>query len=164
MKSRDLKLFGETFTHVCDKTGRQTTYCVYDMIAHCKATAVPVSSPLESSDELANGSHVEQCNVPVEAYHAKYCMENRGVEEHRLARLYEGGPAVIEAQPIIFIKQEDGSMLLVDGTHRYITAFMLKMANVPAYFVPWLVAVPFIVEDAPDVDPDALMNSFSGLL
>ena len=67
MKMADMDLFDECFTHVDDVTGVQTTYNVkrlFDYVA-------------------AHEDEVEKVSVPVEAYRAKYCMENRGVEKDR---------------------------------------------------------------------------------
>lgn len=161
MKQSEITLFEEAFTHVKDdETGHQTTYAVSSLREYCDAHFVLTKQPISTSDELAL-TVIEKCNVPVEQHHADYCRANRGIEEHRLARLVDGGPAVV-LKPIIFVRQADGSMLLVDGTHRYVLAHMLGVPFVPGYFVPWNIARPFIIEDAPACDPEALMNSWSG--
>ena len=65
-------------------------------------------------------------------------------------------------KPIIFIHLPDDSHLLADGTHRYVVYFMAKATDIPAYLVPWSVAAPFVVEDAPQTPEEDLMT-WSGL-
>lgn len=145
MKVTDLEsLFDECFTHIDDATGVQTTYAVTALYKHVST----------------HEDQVEKWSIPVEEYHAKYCIEKRGVEKDRIQILIDNVDYL--KKPILMIAMPDGSHLLVDGTHRYVCYWMLKVSNIPAYMVPWAVAQPFIIEDAPQMDEDRVME-WSGL-
>lgn len=138
----------ECFTHLDDVTGKQTTYAVARFWAWLKAHEDPDWKFL----------------VPVEEHHARYCVEARGVEQHRLNRLVEteeGRQRLLN--PILFLRLADDKVLLLDGTHRYLAYYFLGMKQIPAYIVPASLADPFIVTDAEQVDGDTLLNSWSGL-
>jgi hypothetical protein len=158
---------GELFTHIDDDTGKQTTFYVTGLARLCEANHI-VRGPWSSSDQLALGDDIERTFCPIETHHAEYCKANRGVEAYRFGRLLEGGKDVI-LKPIIFVRQPKPdapgghSMLLIDGTHRYVLAHMAGARALPAYFVPWHIAAPFIIDDMPDEDPEALLKSWSGL-
>jgi hypothetical protein len=145
MKVTDLEsIFDECFTHIDDTTGVQTTYAVTALYKHVST----------------HEDQVEKWSVPVEEHHAKYCITNRGVERDRLEVLM--GKADYLAKPIMFIHMPDGQHLLVDGTHRYVCYWMLKITNIPAYMIPWDVAKAFVLEDAPSIEEEKLME-WSGL-
>jgi hypothetical protein len=138
MKATELGLTDEVFTHISDEDGRQTTYAVTALIKRCQQGDIP------------------KAKVPVEAAHAQYCVERRGVEKERLQALF-AHPAWL-TQPMLFIEMPDGSHLLVDGTHRYTLAFAVGVPELIAYMIPWSVAKEFIVEDAPQTTEDDLMQ------
>ena len=145
MKVADLEsVWDECFTHVDDTTGVQTTYAVKMLFDHIST----------------HEDQVEKWSIPVEEHHAKYCIKNRGVEQDRLKILM--GNVEYLKKPIVMLAMPDGSHLLVDGTHRYVCYWMLKVPSIPAYMVPFDVAKPFIIEDAPQMEEDALME-WSGL-
>ena len=144
MKLTEMNLFDEVFTHVDDVSGKQTSYNVTALYTHVS----------EHEDQ------VEKWRLPVEEHHAKYCITNRGVERDRIDVLMQK-PEYL-AKPILMVAMSDGSHLLVDGTHRYVTFWMLKVPEIPAYMIPWAVAEPFVIEGVPDCDETKLME-WSGL-
>lgn len=146
MKTAELGLFEECFTHIAED-GKQTTYASARLFKWC------TEHPEQSKPWLQI--------LPVEAHHAHFCFNERGVERHRLMRLLEHPDRL--ATPLLFVEMPDGSMLLLDGTHRYVTLFGLKKTETTAYFVPYAAAQPFIVEDAVETDPDVLRDSWSGM-
>jgi hypothetical protein len=144
MKMAEVDPYEEVFTHVNDVDGTQTTYATSSLFNYIST----------HEDE------VEKCEVPVEEYHAAYCMERRGVEPDRLKVLFDH-PEYLD-KPIIFIHLPEGTHLLVDGTHRYVACWKLKRPYIPAYIVSWAVAQRFVIEDAPTTDEERLMQ-WSGL-
>lgn len=144
MKMAEVHPFDELFTHVDDTSGVQTSYNVTALFKYVEA----------------HESEVEKVTVPVDEEHARYCMENRGVEKDRLDVLIRNPKYMLK--PVLFIAQQDGSFLLADGTHRYVVLFAAKVPLIPAYIVPFVVAAPFIVEDMPQTDEEALMQ-WSGI-
>lgn len=145
MKLHEMGLLDEVFTHIGeDAAGTQTSYNVTALYRHIQAHL----------DE------VQLVSVPVDEEHAKYCLEKRGVEQDRVKVLVEH-PEYLK-KPILFIHFEDDSHLLVDGTHRYVVYWWAKAKNIPAYIVPWAVAAPFVIENAPQTTEDELM-AWSGI-
>lgn len=142
MKLADLSPYDEFFTHISDDgTNTQTTYAVSAITKNLEQLGWPVVL------------------IPVEQHHAMYCLQHRGVEERRLKRLRE----VDLDRPIIFVHQLDGTHLLIDGTHRYVKAFMTGRTEIRAHIVHVSLVAPFIVEDAPKMTEDQLFNTESGL-
>ena len=146
MKVTECAPFDELFTHF-DEQGVQTDW---------NATKL-----YEWITSLGEAADKWKFAVPVEEQHATFCVQERGVEEHRLARLFEHPDRL--KKPIVFVEMEDGTHLLVDGTHRYVAYFALKAPTIPSYIVPFQFAKPFIVDGMPAVDEQRLKNSWSGL-
>jgi hypothetical protein len=146
MKMTEMDLFDEVFTHVSEVDGAQTSYNVTALYAHI------IAHELDPA--------ILKVTVPVDAEHAQYCVEHRGVEQDRLKVLLDH-PEYLK-KPAIFIAMADGSHLLVDGTHRYVMYYYAKLPNIPAYIVPEAMASPFVIEDLPAMPEDILME-WSGL-
>jgi len=145
MKLDDMHLLDECFTHIPDDGGPHVTYNVTKLVTHIEA----------------HRDQVQLVSVPVDEEHARYCLENRGIEQDRI-RILLAHPDYLK-QPVVFLhKAEEDSHLLVDGSHRYVIYWHLKMSIIPAYIVPWEMAQPFIIEDAPQTDEKVIM-SWSGL-
>lgn len=137
MKVSEVGLLDECFTHIAED-GKQTSYAVTKLVEYLAA------------------HNWEKVVVPVEEFHAAYCVNNRGVEPDRIARLLQCVPALV--RPIVFIHMPDNSHLLVDGTHRYVALFGLNRKEIFAHMVPWDVAKDFILEDIPNTTPERLMQ------
>jgi hypothetical protein len=152
MKVSEVGLLDQVFTHINDVTGAQTDWA-----------ADAMNRALE-----AMGAEADKwkCKIPVEQHHAEYCIANRGPEEYRIQRLMRS-PADL-TRPILFVELPEtngpDSHLLVDGTHRYIIFYSVGAEWIPAFIVPYDWAKQFIIEDAPKVDNDKLMTSWSGVL
>ena len=140
---REIGIREEIFTHIPDDGGPQITYAVTRMMLHC---GLPDSG-------------VEKFIVPVDEEHAKYCLAQRGVEQHRLDRLAEPWLWL----PLLFIAQPDSSHLLADGTHRYVRLWQMGVKETAAFMMTWDQAQPFIVEGVPQMDPTELRDSWSGM-
>lgn len=134
MKANELDLREEIFTHVDDATGQQVNYAVGPLYALC----------------MQPDSPVEKVKIAVEAVHAQYCWERRGVEPERIQALMEHPDWL--TKPILFVITPDGGNLLIDGTHRYVAFYALKAPEILAYLVPWELAKPYVVEDLPHDD------------
>jgi hypothetical protein len=150
MRVAEIDIFEQCFTHVDDVTGKHTTWASERLAEWCKA------------------NNWEVVNVPVENHHARFCYTQRGVEDHRLARLWRH-PERLQ-NPILFVTLPEGSQLLLDGTHRYVGAYIVQVETngklcqtLPAYVVPYETAKQFIVEDAGSLDQEQLTKGYSGL-
>ena len=139
MTVKEVNPFDELFTHV-ESDGAQSTYNVTRLYEHA----------------VAHATEIAKVMVPVDAEHAQYCVEQRGVEPDRIAVLVEH-PEYLK-KPVLFIAMPDGSHLLADGTHRYVVFFAANCPMIPAYIVPWSMAAPFKVEDMPTTPEDELMK------
>lgn len=144
MKGSDVGLFDECFTHIAED-GTQTTWASKALYAFCEA----------------NPDKCEKVLAPVDEDHAKFCVEQRGVEQDRLQALAENIEYL--KKPILFVKMPTEDMLLVDGTHRYVCYYAAGVPSIPAYVVPFEHAKAFIIEDAPTMDEKALMTEHSGI-
>lgn len=129
------------FTHFDPETGEQRIYAVDRLLAH-----LAVYQPYL---------------VPVDPDMARWMVEHRGLEAHRLARLTP--EIVAEAPPVIFCKQADGTWLLVDGTHRYLWLAEHGVKWVLGYMAEPSDWEPFIVEPNPELTETALRVMDSGL-
>jgi hypothetical protein len=137
MKMTEIGLADEVFTHI-GADGHQTTYAVNALWARCQM------------------GDIEKVWVPVDFEHAKFCVEARGVEGERLVELVAHPEWMAKA--LMFVALPDGSMLLVDGTHRYVALYSLALSQAPAYLIPWVVAKDFIIDDVPQTDEKVLMG------
>ncbi len=89
----------------------------------------------------------------------KYIETNRGLEAHRQERLR----TVPTFEPIIAARYpEEGTYLLIDGSHRYVEALRRKDEWILAYLLEPSQWEPFTV-DAPLLSEERLLNRRSGL-
>jgi len=139
MKMNDVSLVEECFTHVDPDTGAQTTWAAGALYTFC----------------VANPDKVSIGTVPVDEEHARFCFTHRGVEANRFA-IFVQHPEFLK-KPILFVLMPDGQHLLIDGTHRYVCLFALKIPEARAYVVPYEVAKPFIIEDIPQTSVEEVM-------
>lgn len=138
------------FTHLDSDTGTQTHY------------AISRISALEIITGLDEGWIKAAC-VPIDNWMANYCMNNRGIEQHRLQPLLD---APIPFTPMIFVEQDDGTYLLIDGTHRYAAYHKRGTDQAPAYLISKEQNRRFVVTGFPkalETDGDSLLKSFSGI-
>lgn len=143
MKISEVGLTDEVFTHLDD--GHQTVYAVTALNRRC----------------LEGGPGIDKLLVQVDEEHAKFCMESRGVEQDRIAELLKNVDYL--KQRVIFVAMPDGSHLLVDGTHRYVTYYSLNLPNIPAFMVSWEIAKEFII-DGMEPREDLMQHSHLTLL
>lgn len=98
-------------------------------------------------------------NIVVDKRVYEQCKTLRGYEQPRLDRLTRD---VILHKPVIFIEL-DGSYVMIDGTHRMIKAYELKMRVVPGYVVPESVWTHFLVPVEKGLTPEELLKRKSGI-
>lgn len=98
-------------------------------------------------------------NIPVDANYAKFCVENRGIEKHRLVPLI-GKTIKI---PISVLIWDGGTHLIVDGHHRYVASALNGMESVPGRMIPKGIWEKFVVIGVPEVNMDLVVKSFSGI-
>jgi hypothetical protein len=139
MKMADVSLVEECFTHVDEVTGVHTTWAAGALYQFC----------------VDNPDKVEPGTVPVDEEHAHFCFTHRGVEQERFAAFVQH-PEFLK-KPILFVRMPNGSHLLVDGTHRYVCLYALKIPTARAYVVPYDIAQPFIIEDVPQTSDEEVM-------
>lgn len=129
------------FTHFDPATGLQRIYAVDRLLAHLKA--------------------YQPYLVPVDPEMARWMVEHRGLEAHRLARLT---PEIVAAvPPVIFCRQADDAWLLVDGTHRYVWLAERGVKWILGYMAEPSDWEPFIVEPKPELTETVLRSTYSGL-
>lgn len=141
MKCADISPTEEIFIHEAED-GTQTVYAVERLYQH--ALAHPLG---------------QKVRMPVEAHHAQYLVEHRGIERDQIEALM--GHADWLAKPILFIEREgqhENSHILVDGTHRYVLFFHLGLPEILAIIVPEAVARAFVVEDSPTLTREQLYS------
>ena len=87
---------------------------------------------------------------------------NRGIEQHRLDRLTH---AIVDAaDPILLLVQEDGQMLLVDGSHRFVWLAEQGVPEARAWIMPPDVWQQFVVDgELAGLTEEALQRLPSGL-
>ena len=87
-------------------------------------------------------------------------MQERGIEQHRLARITADD---LEKYPMMIGIWPDGAHLTLDGHHRYVKAHDLGLLHTQARMIPETIWGRYVVEGVPDVDVDALSKTFSGI-
>ena len=114
----------EVFTHIDDKDPTiLTRYNVTALNRHCHENKLQIF------------------RVPITSEAAEICKNQRGVEQHRLDRLTEKSLL----HPAIFCLQEDGSAVMVDGTHRVVWAWDHGYREIYGYVLKPEVWKPFIL-------------------
>lgn len=109
--------------------------------------------------DLSVEGKTEVLTTPVDPDFAKYCMNMRGVEQHRLDRMV---PKVLMI-PCLFLAEPDGTHLMLDGTHRYVYAYQNGIKEVRCLIVPQDVADKARMTPPPITDMIAYQKSFSGI-
>jgi hypothetical protein len=133
----------ECFTHIDDKDPTKLTkYNVTGLNRYCVE------------------NKVEIVLVPLTKEGALLCRNARGLEQHRYDRITE---AVIDNLPVIFCLQEDGTGLLVDGTHRYARAWDLGYDEIRAYVLQPDQWKSFLLVVAEGLTAEELLKQDSGL-
>lgn len=146
LKLKDIGLTEECFTHV--HNGVVTMICVVRMRQDAEFLALPIFS------------------TPVKEKFAKWCMEHRGIEQHRLDRIDAHS---LSEYPLTYCNLPkgpdlpNGAHLLVDGNHRYVKAAMLGMTEVPGRVVPENIWRRFQVGDVPIEIAEFFLAAPSGM-
>ena len=110
-----------------------------------------------SRDRRVKALKVER--APVDLDFAKFCLTNRGVEKHRLARLMDGPIR----EPILVCEWYDDTHLIVDGHHRYVASARRGFNAIKAKIIPKHVWMQHIVVGiCPEVSKQTL-TQFSGI-
>lgn len=68
----------------------------------------------------------------VEAHVAETLLANAGIEQAKIDSLQEA-PFEVRDEPITIIRFRDGKDLVVDGNHRYVTAYLNRKPRIMAY-------------------------------
>lgn len=131
-----LRPWEEMFTHISND-GTTHHFAITRLACHLRQTAKPVTIDIVPS-------------------FAKRCIRHRGIESHRLRTWSD--PAL----PIIYLEWPDGSHLLCDGHHRYVSAWKARCKHIQSYMVPREVWVHFLIDGAPKTTPAQLLASKSG--
>jgi hypothetical protein len=97
----DCKITDEVFTHI-DHDGT---------VRHFNASAM-----LRSAKRYVESGKCEAMTAHLDQQFARFALEQRGIEQWKLDRLEE--PYL--SAPIISVQWKDGSVLTVDGHHRYV--------------------------------------------
>lgn len=137
MKSEDVSLLDEVFTHIDEHDRHQTSWNSTALFKRCQVGDIPLG------------------RVPVDKEHAEFCVEHRGVEQDRIEVLVANVEYL--KKPILFVEMPDGSHLLVDGTHRYVVYYAMKLPTIACYMIPYAIAKDFIIEGLPQTTEERLM-------
>lgn len=98
-------------------------------------------------------------STPVEPVYALKFMKDRGIENHRLARLMEQ----VIITPLIYLQMGDGTHLLCDGHHRYVAAAMTGRTYLAAYILEKEQWERFVVTGIPHQGAAKLRTEYSGI-
>ena len=118
--------------------GKFTTFCIDMFEAYIKATRM---KPVE---------------LKIDPEFATFIREKRGIEQYRLDRL-RGAALKI---PVIYVKWQDGTHLMIDGHHRYVK----KVDRKDRYILGYLFNDPdvwnmFTVSGVPHHISEIIINS-----
>jgi hypothetical protein len=101
--------------------------------------------------------------VPIEREFATYCVHQRGVESARLA-YWRKRVESVDCPPLLFCHfEKDDSHLLVDGTHRYVAAYLKQVDSLLAFIVPEKVWRQYLIIDLPSESDEKILSTPSGL-
>jgi hypothetical protein len=143
----DIGLHEQVFTHV------------YEGVATMVA-----AERMQKSDEY---KALEIVVTPVEEHFAKWCMENRGIEQRRLDRITLQHLIISPLCYCEFPRPESlgGGMahMLTDGNHRYVKASMLGMLALPARVAPETLWRKFQVDGIPVEIAEFFVENDSGI-
>lgn len=138
----DLTTFEQTFTFRDAETNNTTTWAVE------RATAW-----------VRDVKRRQPASIPVDAHNAEFIRNNSGIEQHRLQRI---DVALIKAKPILMAELSDKTMLIADGSHRFVRAYDLGLKRMRAYIISQVELTPFEVF-IPDDVKESLLTGFSGI-
>lgn len=142
MKWRECGLFDHIFSHLNPHSGEMSHINVTTLSEDWRTKARPVHDAIMDQDGY------------------DLCMAQRGIEEHRVARLR--GLATVE--PILICIWKDQTHLVVDGHHRYVARWRDGHREIPCRMLPRSIWERHLVEDIPEQLSRALLQGFSGIL
>lgn len=137
----DMDLTDVVFTHMDEGTKAITTINISRLLRDWKVRMRPVVM------------------LPIDRDFAKFCVTNRGVEEHRLERLEREEIR----EPVLFAYWQSGEHLLIDGTHRYVAQTLKGASEIKARILPISVWRPYVIEGIPNDYAMKMMHGFSGI-
>lgn len=100
--------------------------------------------------------------VRVEDDFAQYIMVNHGVEKQRIDRLLWSNTRDGGFKPILYAKMLEGSMLLIDGNHRYVAAYLLRHKTIAAKVILRATWKEHLVHGLPTETTESLKSRRSG--
>jgi hypothetical protein len=122
-----------------------------------EVTTIAVERLARDPDLLA----LEVFLIPVIREVAEEFLRDRGIEQHRLARITADD---LDKYPMMIAIWPDGSHLTLDGHHRYVKAHNLGLPHAQARMIPETIWGRYVVEGVPELlDIEALAKSFSGI-
>lgn len=129
---------------MADLTPMDEVFCWQDDIPGSPSLMFHVTKLLEHIDDMrrvAPESVADRtAQVAIDMEFAEWMMENRGVEKPYLrdmmVRMSTGRATERDKRPLVMLEMEDGTHLLVDGTHRYCAAAFLREEDVTVVVVP----------------------------
>lgn len=175
MKLSEIEL-GDKISECVDRaTGERTVYAVKPLIEFCRANYTAKTNMSEAAGDFGEGVTLVQ--VPIEQLRLEFEQladgvrvtvyergESTAYRDRLTTHLFELPRSLQLAQkpellniPIIFVRTPYEPLLLLDGTHRRVAAFLLGRKSLPAFIVPHHLAARFIIEDMPG---DVLSNPY----
>jgi hypothetical protein len=147
INAKSLSPFDLIFSHT-DDDGTTTHIAVGRLNEWCKV-------------ELSKGK-IEVFKVPIDVEFAEWCVSNHGIEPHRLARMVEH-LSVLDTEPVIFVAWPNGSHLLADGNHRYVSAARAGHTEINAFVLTDTEWWPFQIKGLPHLSMDLVQSGRSGI-
>lgn len=109
---------------------------------------------------LLKAGKIEVQDIPIEPWFTELCLNNRGLEKHRFERITEEALKI----PTYWVGMEDGTYLLIDGTHRYAYAGTHGKETILGVIVPEEIERAARLSIPKIKDFMAYKNRFSGIL
>jgi hypothetical protein len=143
MKYVDCHLADQIYTHIDPTDGTVRHFNASAMIDACKTGHCPFKRLI----------------IPIEPLFVQLCLEQRGIEPHRLVRL----TTEQLDDPILGARFPDGTTLTVDGHHRYVRRYQLNHKTITMWVMFPLHWKRFLIDDLPTTNSADLLSEYSGL-
>ena len=135
-------LFEQTFTFRDAETGQINTWAVE-----------------RATTWVRDSKRRKYVMIPLEPKNVEFIRLSNGIEQHRLQRIDQ---VLIDANPILMCGMPDKTMLIVDGSHRFVRAYDLGLKEIKAFIIMYSELKQFEVA-IPDKLKPLLLSGFSGI-
>lgn len=99
-------------------------------------------------------------HIPIEDSNAEFIRANNGLEPHRLNRITA---EQIKQHPILMAHMNDDTMLILDGSHRFVRAYDLGMEVLPGFVIKERELAQFEIGGLSEDFKLSMLSGFSGI-